>query len=84
MITSTYVTKDKLPILYVSHECDEDGDLWQFHCGNGDYSMNKMQLVKFSTLLSLDSSIIEVEEMKIGYSARRKNLDDPWHFEREH
>jgi hypothetical protein len=55
VITSTYVTQDRLSILEVTHQYDEDeGHCWQFHCGNGDYSMEKMQMVRLSTILKID------------------------------
>jgi len=72
VLTSTYVTNDKMPILYVSHEVDEDGrPSWQFHCGNDDYDMDKMVLVSFSNILALDSGISKLEDLPVGYAARR-------------
>ena len=47
VVTSSYVTQYGMPVLEVSHEDDEEGgSLWQFHAGNGDYDMSKMQLVR--------------------------------------
>jgi len=79
VVTSSYVTKERLPILEVSHEDDEEGgSLWQFHCGNGDYSMEKMQLVRLDTVLALDPSVIEVSDLPLGFSARRSDQYSPW------
>jgi hypothetical protein len=44
VVTTSYVTKDRQPILYVTHEySEEEGVTWQFHCGNGDYDPGVLQ-----------------------------------------
>jgi hypothetical protein len=83
VVTSTYVTEDQLPILYVSHEDDEGESLWQFHCGNDDYSPKKIQLVRLDTILAFDSELIVLADLEKGYSARRKSPTDAWTFVRE-
>lgn len=40
VITSSYIVDDNQPVLYVSHDYDEEsesGGAWQFHNGNGDF-----------------------------------------------
>ena len=79
VVTSSYVTSRELPILEVSHEGDEEGgSLWQFHCGNGDYSMDKMKLVRLDTILVIDPSVIEVSFLRLGQTAKRADPDDGW------
>jgi hypothetical protein len=79
VVTSSYVTKDRLPILEVSHEDDEDGgSLWQFHCGNSDYSMERMQLVRLDTILAIDPTVLEVSDLKMGATAKRTAPGSPW------
>lgn len=79
VVTSSYVTDDKFPVLEVSHEDDgEGGSLWQFHCGNGDYSMDRMQLVRLSTVLSLDPTLFEVADLQCGSTAKRPALGTKW------
>ena len=79
VVTSTYVTSKELPILEVSHEDDEEGgSLWQFHCGNGDYSMDKMQLVRLDTILAIDLSVKKIASLQMGQIARRAKLGDTW------
>jgi hypothetical protein len=74
VVTSTYITLDRLPILEVSHEDDEEGgSLWQFHCGNGDFSMESMQLVRFDTLLNIDPNLSWITNLKVGTTAKRKD-----------
>ncbi len=82
VVTSSFVTDQGMPILYVSHEDDEEGgSLWQFHCGNNDYSMEKMQLVRLGTILKLDASINDTAKMKKGMCAKRAGSNAPWTFQ---
>jgi hypothetical protein len=84
VVTSVYVTQQAHPILCVSHEDDaEEGIIWQFHCGNGDYDMAKMQLVRLETILRIDPSVAEVADMPVGHAARRASKNDPWRIRPE-
>ncbi len=79
VVTSTYVVNDKMPILYVSHEYDdEDGPIWQFHCGNDVYGMDKMLLVSLEGILGVDKSIREVADLPMNFVARRQHVGDAW------
>lgn len=79
VVTSTYVTADALPILEVSHEDDEGGSLWQFHCGNGDFDMERMQLVRLDTILRIDPSVVGAAHLVKGEVARRVSKGADWH-----
>ncbi|MFZ6758630.1 hypothetical protein ACO0K9_15610 [Undibacterium sp. Ji50W] len=84
VITSTYVTAEKMPLLYISHDFDEEeGDVWQFHCGNGDYTANRMQLVRLETIINLDPTVIDVADLPVGYGAKRLSIDQPWIYAQE-
>jgi hypothetical protein len=79
VLTTTYVIKDGLPILYVSHEQDDEGDpVWQFHCGNGDYSEARLMLVSISSILRIDPSVSQTADLPVGWVARRASSSDPW------
>ena len=79
VISSSYIFNDMMPILYVTHDYDEEGGSdWQFHSGNGDYDMSKMMLVSLKNILDFDASITAVSDLPIGYYASRKFLGDPW------
>ena len=81
VVTSLDITNHKLPILQISHEDDEEGgSLWQFHSGDGDYSMDKMQLVRLDTILALDPSVTEVAALPLGQTATRISISDAWAF----
>ena len=86
VITSTYVVDQFLPILFVVHDFDEEaetGGAWQFHCGNGDYSVDKLRLVKLSTIIGIDASVVSVADLPIGFRARRDSATAPWIYESE-
>lgn len=79
VVTTTYVTRERLPILFVSHEVDEDGDIsWQFHCGNGDYSSATLQIVGLETVLQLDPRLVEIATLPVGYAATRASVGGEW------
>jgi len=84
VVTSTYVMQEKQPMLYVSLQDIDGKSLWQFHCGNKDYSMEKMMLVGLGTILATDSTLIELADLKKGCRATRKSPDSPWHIELDH
>jgi hypothetical protein len=79
VITSTYVTQDRLSILEVTHQYDEDeGHCWQFHCGNGDYSMEKMQMVRLSTILKIDPTVELASDLPVDHVATRSGSKEGW------
>jgi hypothetical protein len=79
VITSSYITEGFHPVLEVSREDNEEGgSLWQFHSGNGDYSMEKMQLVRLDTILTLDPTVVEVADLPMGKTAERSAQGAPW------
>jgi hypothetical protein len=79
VVTSTYVTRDGMPVLHVSHSLDEEGEVtWQFHCGNGDFSARVMQLVRLEEVIRLDSSLVEVAGLPLETEATRDGVGAPW------
>ncbi len=85
VVTTSYVTRDRLPILRVTREQGEDGEEdWQFHCDNGDYQPSKLQLVRLDELLALDPTLVAVAELQVGYVAHRASVAAPWTFSLEH
>jgi len=79
VMTSKDITQDGMPILEVSHEDDEkDGSFWQFHSGNGNYAMDRMQLVRLGTILGIDPSVENIAHLEMGRTARRRAIGEPW------
>lgn len=84
VVTTTYVTRDRNPILYVTHERDdEEGVIWQFHCGNGDYSPGVVQLVRLDEIIEIDPGMHELATLPLGFCARRVSQADEWIMTRE-
>lgn len=81
VVTSDYVTNGRLPVLYVCRERDEVDETWQFHCGNGDYSMEHMQLVRLDTILRFDDKLLSLGQLPVGYCATRESIDAQWTVE---
>jgi hypothetical protein len=82
VVTSKYVMIDKMPILEVYHDDDEEGgSYWQFHCGNGDYSMENMLLVTMQSIINLDSSLKELLVYPVGTVAKRETVNSKWEIE---
>ena len=79
VVTTTYVTQRGEPIRFVTHERDADeGIIWQFHCGNNDYSGEVLQLVRLDEVLAIDPSIRSLAKLPIGWCARRTSSSDAW------
>ncbi len=69
-------------VLFVTHEYDKDSDIvWQFHCDNGDYRPEVLQLVRLDEILSIDSRLVLLASLPIGCSARRQSKDSAWIIE---
>ena len=84
VVTSSFVTEQREPVLYVSHDHDdeaESGGLRQFHCGNGDYSMSQMQLVLLKTVLQIDPSLKSLANLPVGFEARLAATGRPWVYQ---
>lgn len=79
VVTTSYVMQERMPILDVIHELDEDGSPhWQFHCGNGDYRGEVLRLVRPDQILALDPDIGEVLTMPSGSRATRASPAHAW------
>lgn len=78
VVTSEYITKGRLPVLYVSREVDEEEETWQFHCGNGDFAMERMQLVRLDNILRGDDTLVALAQLPAGHSATRESIDAQW------
>ena len=82
VVTTTYVTQEEMPILYVTHESGEGGEIiWQFHCDNGDYRPSVLQLVLLREIVQRDEGVAGLASLPLGCSAKRKNVGDDWTIE---
>ena len=81
VVTSAYVTEQQMPVLEVFHEEDDDGPLWQFHCGNGDFSPLLLRLVRLDTIMRLDPTLLTISGLPAGMRAVRKDIESEWIIE---
>jgi hypothetical protein len=81
VVTTRYVTEQGLPVLYVTHEHDpEEGIVWQFHAGNGDYSSAVLQLVRLDEILAIDPNLSCLWSLPVGQTAARESAANEWVF----
>lgn len=84
VVTTTHVTQRGMPVLYVSHDLDSEGEIsWQFHCGNDDFDSSVLQLVRLDEILELDGGLVELAGLPLGYCAVRKGIGSPWETRKE-
>lgn len=63
------------PILYVFHH-EEDG-AWEFY-GEEDVDDDERKVVALEEIVNMDSSLLKVCDLPLGYCARRKAKDAEW------
>ena len=73
-ITSRYIIKDKLPILYVVHE---DTDEWQF-LGGQDVEEKDIMIVSMQNIIEHDETIKKILHIPLGSEAIRKDEISEW------
>ena len=74
----TFVTAQVLersePILHAVH--DEDGE-WQF-IGSTDGTLENAKIILLSEAVELDSSLLQLADMPVGWHALRDSPDHSW------
>jgi hypothetical protein len=63
------------PILFVSHDADDDG--WQFLDGESA-EMDEALVVSLKSMLDRDPSLGELADLPLGWIATRKSRSHPW------
>lgn len=83
VVTTAYITRDRMRVVYVSHELDEEeGVIWQFHCGLPDFGGDVLQLVRLDEILAIDPSLSTIAHLPVGYSAQRSETSDDWDLQK--
>jgi hypothetical protein len=81
VVTTAYVTSREKHVLLVTHEFDsEEGVVWQFHAGDGEYSPDVLMLVRLDEIVALDPTLHGVARLPIGMQARRTHRGSEWEF----
>jgi hypothetical protein len=79
VVTMKQIMEDHQPILYVSHERDEDGEpVWQFLPGQNRFEMADALIVGLGSVVRLDPTLSEIADLPIGYAATRDRVGGPW------
>jgi len=71
VFTCKHVLDDKEPILYITHDSDDD---WQFLCGRNDHTEEDGKIISLKNAVDIDTTINKLFEMPIGLGAERKKL----------
>ena len=70
VLTTTYVTTRREPVVEVSHELDEDGAVvWQFLGATPDYRPEVLLLVRLDEILALAPHVMAVADLELGARA---------------
>jgi len=76
VFSTTYVIKEKSPILLVSHEADGD---WQFMGGEPIEDYRKVvMVVSLESIIKKDKTVLQLADLPLGYQATRKTKKDKW------
>ena len=79
VITTAEITSQERPILYASHELDEDNDVvWQFYYNEKAFDFAQAVLVRLDTAYRIDPTLEGVAQLPIGYFAKRTHVGAEW------
>jgi hypothetical protein len=82
VFTTKFVIVDNKDITTVKH--DEDDGAWEFFSDDNFDDFEKVaKLVGLGQIVKLDSSLLELADMPIGYFAHRKSEGDKWVIEKQ-
>lgn len=77
VFTTKFVIKDKKEITYVTH--DEDDGAWQFFSNDKwEKFEDVVMIVGLGTIISFDSTLLEIADLPYGYYATRESKNDKW------
>ena len=76
---AVFVTREVMdreePILLVSHDADDHG--WQF-IGSTDGTADNARIVALDEAVALDSSVLALADLPVGWQAWRESREDSW------
>lgn len=74
VLTSKYVIKNNSEIIYVAHH--QDG-IWEFW-GKENIDESEILVASWGQIISIDSSILQIASLPIGFSALREGINSQW------
>ena len=78
VLTTREVIESGEPILRVIHDSDDHG--WQF-IGSSDGTWENSRMIALDEAVALDSSLLQLADLPIGWRAVRDSVDDEWRRE---
>ena len=76
VIVCSHVAEDGLPVLYVSHDADDD---WQFLCGGDDHTrVEQVRFACWTCMMQQDASLEAVLDLGLGETAERHDASAHW------
>lgn len=79
VITTRYVVNNQSDILSIYHDLEDD---WQF-MGKEDVSEDDAMVLSIGQILEIDSSVKDVLNIGLGYSAHRNTKNDTWKIQKD-
>lgn len=77
VLTTKFVARDNHDITFVSH--DSDDGAWQFHSNDQiDNFEDVAMVVSLKEIIAIDSSVLEIAELPLGFEATRKDRKSKW------
>lgn len=81
VFTTKFVVNDNKPITLVRHDADDS--TWEFFSDDKfDDFNNVAMVVGLGQVVKIDSSVLEIADMKLGYYAHRKTKEENWTVEK--
>lgn len=75
VITTVYVVRQGSPILSIYHF---DDGYWQFSGVEENLPDEDFLVLALSEIIAIDSSVLQVSDLPLGYSASRKSIVSKW------
>jgi hypothetical protein len=75
VFTTRQVLEREEPILHVTHDSDDHG--WQF-IGSSNGTRENAKIIAFHEAVDLDSSILQLADLPIGWHALRDSPQHAW------
>lgn len=81
VFTTKFVVNDNRPITLVRHNPEDS--TWEFFSDDKyDNFKDVAKIIGLGQLIKIDSSVLEIADMKLGYYAHRKTKQDNWLVEK--
>ena len=79
IFTTTFVVRHKKEITYVTHDIDDGA--WQFFSNDSFENYEDVaMIIGLGEIINIDSSVLEVADLPLGFIAKRQQIGDKWTF----